>query len=352
MDMIKKLPIVAGFCMMGAAANAQDEPSQAADQADIATAQVVDESLVGEGAPPVERNAAQTIWFDEKRYDAKDYLNKTAHKMGKWFGVTDRDEPARASLRVMMDMHWNEYDGTTVKPRVRGKLKLPTLENRLSLVFGDEDLDVERDGGIHNDSRVVRHADRRFDRSEAREQNSSFGLRWSKFREDLGVETDVDLGVRSDDVFIKMRAEKEWELPKNVDMRFEQVYRYGSKSEHYTLSTLEFSQPQSATRTLTNLTQLNYTSQDTEDLNWGNSFYQQHYWKGKHGRREFSYGIYTGGDIEDKKANLNIYGPYVSYREPVWREWLFLQGDVSYYNNKAEDRDHHVAAFGRVEMVF
>ena len=63
--------------MMGAAANAQDEPSQAADQADIATAQVVDESLVGEGAPPVERNAAQTTWFDEKRYDAKDYLNKT-----------------------------------------------------------------------------------------------------------------------------------------------------------------------------------------------------------------------------------------------------------------------------------
>ncbi|MDO4440936.1 MAG: hypothetical protein Q4B81_02005 [Moraxella sp.] len=304
------------------------------------------------GMPPVPRDETQTTWLDNKRYNAKDYLNKAAHHMDKWFGKTDPSDPAHASLRIMTDVHWNEYDGTTIKPRVRGKLKLPTLENRLSVVFGDDDLDSDNAGGIHNDERAVIRTERRFDRRQSRQENSSLGLRWSRFQENKNIETDVDLGVRSDDIYLKMRAGKRWELPKDVNAYVEQMYRYGSKSEHYALTTLEFSQPQSSSRTLINRTHLHYTHKDTEHLNWANSLYQQHYWQAKHGQREFSYGIYAGGDIEDKKANLNIYGPYVSYRQPVWREWLFLQGDVSYYNNKSENKDHHLGVFGRVEMVF
>ena len=34
-----------------------------------------------------------------------------------------------------MDTTWNKYDGIKIKPRVRGRIKLPTLENRLSLVL-------------------------------------------------------------------------------------------------------------------------------------------------------------------------------------------------------------------------
>lgn len=308
--------------------------------------------LMGEGMPPVVRDETQSTWLDVRRYDAKDYLNKAAHKMDGWFGTTDPSDPARASLRVMVDTHWNEYDGTTVKPRVRGKLKLPTLENRLSLVFGDEDLDIEGQGGVNNDERIVQRTERRFDRRQSRDENSSFGLRWSQFRERTGINTDVDLGVRSDDVFVRVRADKEWQLDHDIKARFDQMYRYGSKSEHSAVSTLEFSQPQSATRALINRTHLAYAHKHTEDLNWGNSFYQQHYWQGKHGTREFGYGLYAGGNIEDKRVNLNVYGPYVSYRQPVWREWLFVQGDVSYYNDKTQDRDRHVGAFGRVEVLF
>lgn len=350
MNIIKQLPIIVGFFALTAAA--QDRPSRMVEQADSAIMKQNSDDVLDESVLVVERNIAQSTWVDDKRYDTKDYLNEIAHRMDKWFGTTDPNEPARASLRVMMDAHWSEYDGTTIKPRVRGKLKLPTLENRLSLVFGDENLDVERDVAIYNDERAIGRANLRFDRHKTREQNTSFGLRWSKFQESLGVDTDVNLGVRSDDIFIKMRAEKEWKLPKNIGIHYEQVYRYGSNSNHYALSTLKFGQPQSATRTLINRTQLNYTKQDTDEVNWNNSLYQQHRWQGKRGHREFSYGIYAGGDIQNKKASINVYGPYVSYRQPVWREWLFLQGNISYYNNKFGGRGYHVGAFGRVEMVF
>ena len=29
----------------------------------------------------------------------------------------------------MVDNYWNEYDNFEIKPRIRGKIKLPTLEN-------------------------------------------------------------------------------------------------------------------------------------------------------------------------------------------------------------------------------
>ncbi|PJO85917.1 hypothetical protein, partial [Salmonella enterica] len=83
--------------------------------------------------------------------------------------------------------HYNEYDGTTVKPRIRGRIKLPTLENRLSVMIGDDDLDLEQGGGIYNDGRAVTYGDSTFDRRQSREDNTSLALRWSKFQDDIGI---------------------------------------------------------------------------------------------------------------------------------------------------------------------
>lgn len=293
-----------------------------------------------------------STWLDNTRDNTKVWLNRTARHMDSWFGKTDPDEPARASIRLMLDTHYNKYDGTTVKPRIRGRIKLPTLENRLSVMIGDENLDLEQGGINSHDGRAVTYGNSTFERRQSRENNTSLALRWSKFQNDIGIKTDADIGLRSSDLYLKLRAEKKWELDYRIDARFEQMYRYGTKSEHYTLSTLEFSQPQSKHRTLANRTHISYAHKDTEETAWSNSLYQQHYLDGKHGTRAFSYGIYTGGDVADKKFELDIYGPYVSYRQPVWRKWLFVQTDISYYNDKNQDRDHHLGVFNRLEMVF
>lgn len=289
-------------------------------------------------------------WVDIHRHHTKRQLNQMAHRMDRWFGKTDPDNPARASLRAMTDVHWSEYENASVKFRVRGKLRLPTLENRLSVVFGDEELESEGHGVINHDGHIFLADDH--DMKQKRDKNSSFGLRWSKLQKDTGVDTDIDLGVHSDDVFVRLRAEKEWQVRPDIKVRFDQMYRYGSRSEHSAASTLQFIHPQSPTRTLINRTHVAYTHKHTEDVHWSDSIYQQHHWQGRHGVRELNYGMYFGGSIENKKADLNAYGPYVSYRQPVWREWLFLQADVSYYNDKSLRRDHHLGAFGRVELVF
>lgn len=149
-----------------------------------------------------------STWLDDTRDDAKNWLNHTAQHVDGWFGVSDLDEPAHASIRLMLDTHYNEYDGTTVKPRIRGRIKLPTLENRLSVMIGDDKLDLEHGGGIHNDGRAITYGNNAFNRRQNREDNTSLALRWSKFQNDIGVDTDADIGLRSDDLYLKLHAQK------------------------------------------------------------------------------------------------------------------------------------------------
>lgn len=305
-------------------------------------------SFANDSQDPPEHNT----WVDSTHKETSGLLNRTARYIDGWFGKAQNNKPARASIRLMLDTHYNEFDGTTVKPRIRGKIKLPTLEHRLSVMIGDDDLDYEHGGGIYNDQRLATPSEHTFDRHQAKEDNTSLALRWSKLQQDMGISTDADIGLRSNDIFVRLQAEKKWKSGK-IDGRAEQMYRYGSKSEHLALSTLEFSQPQSKHRTLYNRSHIIYThKKDNEELGWSNSAYQQHNWQSKYGDKVFSYGVYMGGDIDDKKPTLNTYGPYVSYRQPVWRPWLFIQTDLSYYNNKTQHKDHHMSAFGRIEMVF
>lgn len=289
-------------------------------------------------------------WLDDTHQGTTSWLKRTAHHIDDWFGTTNPNQPARASLRVMLDLRHSD-DGTTIKPRIRGKLRLPTLEQRLSVVIGDDKLDDEQGGGIYNDGRL-NQAGKTFDYKQSQTDNSSLALRWSKFEQDLGIDTDADIGLRSNDLFIRLQGQKRWQMDK-VQGRVEQMYRYGSQSEHFALSTLEFRLPQSTHRTLYNRANISYQHKnDDETISWSNSSYQEHRWQGKHGGHQFSYGLYMGGDIKHKQATLNTYGPYASYRQPIWREWLFIQTDVSFYNDDKQHKKHHLASFGRLEMVF
>ncbi|WP_234395944.1 hypothetical protein [Neisseria wadsworthii] len=89
---------------------------------------------------------------------------------------------------------------------------------------------------------------------------------------------------------------------------------------------------------------------DHEELwTWGNSLYRQH---DLEGMRRLNYGVYTGGDIKNRKAKLNSYGPFAGWRQPVWKDWLFVQTEVNYLNDKKRNRSHHVGALLRFEALF
>jgi hypothetical protein len=126
--------------------------------------------------------------------------------MDNWFGETDPKKPATATLRVLVDNRWNKHDEYDVKPRIRGRVKLPTLEHKLSVVFGDDSLDneLQNNVAITNENPPSANNDKTFDRRQTRDANSSLALRWSQLSDRLPFETDFDLGVRSgDDIYAR-----------------------------------------------------------------------------------------------------------------------------------------------------
>lgn len=294
-------------------------------------------------------------WVDEQYDNVKNTLNEWSHNIDDWIGKTDPNRPASATLRVMLDNEWNRFDGYSIKPRVRAKIKLPALKQHLknlSLVLGDEDLDNQsRDKSqLNRNYREPLPIDKKYDTKQARDDNTSMAIRWSNEAKRLGIETDLDVGIRSGaDAFIRAKASKQWQITEKFGTRLEQIYRYGFNSKHYLRTNFENKFAESERRSLNNHTFLQYTHNHDEELFWANSLYRQHNYTGF---KQLNYGFNVGGDVNSRKFEINHYGPFINWRQPIWRQWLFIQPEVNFYNDRKQNRKHAFGAFFRLEAIF
>ena len=290
-------------------------------------------------------------WVDRKQKDIRDWADDTSVKMDGWFGEVDPEKPATATIRFMLDNYWNKYDQYELKPRIRGKIKLPTLEKKLSVVFGDDSLDDEFNNNIANtNTQPNQDPDKRFSSKQTRDSNGSIALRWSDFSKKLPFETDADIGLRSgDDLYLRLRAEKNWTLNNDFYVNAEQIYRYGSDSENYLRTNLELTHARPNQPFISNQFSLIYADEQDDDLTWQNRTFRQHQF---FAHNNFNYGIYTGGFYNNDQLRLNSWGPFLSWRQPLWREWFYVQGDLNYFNDHREDRSHFLSTMIRLEALF
>lgn len=294
---------------------------------------------------------ADRTWVDRKQFQIRSWADDTSHKIDNWFGETDPEKPASATLRVIVDNSWNKYDGYEIKPRIRGRIKLPTLERQLSLVFGDDSLDNELDNNVAITNENPGNSNNKtLDRQQTRENNSSFALRWSEFSKYLPFKTDLDLGLRSgDDIYLRLKASKDWKLENDFSFHAEQIYRYGIDSKNYLRTNLELTHARPNQAFLSNQLNLTYSDNQDDDLTWDNSLFRQHQFFHEN---SFSYGIYTGGFLNNKDLRLNSWGPFISWRQPLWREWFYVQGNLNYMNDHRDDRSHFISTSIRFEALF
>ena len=294
---------------------------------------------------------ADRTWVDRKQFQIRSWADDTSNKIDNWFGETDPEKPASATLRVIVDNSWNKYDGYEIKPRIRGRIKLPTLERQLSLVFGDDSLDNELDNNVAiTNENPGNSNDKTLDRQQTRENNSSFALRWSEFSKYIPFKTDLDLGLRSgDDIYLRLKASKDWKLENDFSFHAEQIYRYGIDSKNYLRTNLELTHARPNQAFLSNQLNLTYSDNQDDDLTWDNSLFRQHQFFHEN---SFSYGLYTGGFLNNNDLRLNSWGPFVSWRQPLWREWFYVQGNLNYINNHRDDRSHFISTSVRLEALF
>lgn len=297
---------------------------------------------------------AQDTWVDKQHNQASEKVDKLANKINNWFGEPNPNQPASATLRVMLDNTWNTHDGFKVKPRVRGRLKLPVLEEKMSVVFGDDSLDNEYLDGTHNDEMAQPDSSpnkKRFDGKRSREENASLALRWSDLNQNWGLDTDADIGVRSgDDVYGRVKVRKNFQHRPDLNTQVEQLYRYGIDSKHFARSSAEVKKQQNAQTHIANYAHIDYVDNKNEKgWSWGNVAYRQH---DLGGNRRLSYGLQASGAVSGSKNKLNSYGAFVGWRQPIFRPWLFAQTELTYANDRDANRSHYPRGFVRFEAIF
>lgn len=290
-------------------------------------------------------------WVDTNHKEAQFILQKTAKEIDSWFGMPEVQQSAEAQLRILLDTHWDQYNGWILKPRLRGKIKLPALKERLNLVFGDDTIDNELDGAANIASEST-NAPKKLNLRQARRENSSVGLQWELPDQLKDVKTRFSLGLRSGgDIYAKIKVSKEWHHSSIAGTRTEFIYRYGLKSRHYIRSNTEFSY--APTEQAVNSNQFSveyYHNRKTDGWSWANNLSRKHP-TGKD--TWFNYGLHVGGHITNGGVfSINSYGPFAGLRTHLYSDWLFVQPELTYYNDKVGSKNHHVGIMIRLEAQF
>ncbi|MFG0637552.1 selenocysteine synthase [Acinetobacter soli] len=214
------------------------------------------------------------------------------------------------------------------------------LNQRLLEVFGQDSLwqrtqqhyaqPVKRFGKTKKNSKTHR--------AESTAPNP-FSASWSTLSSLLPFSNDLDLGANSSsDVYVQFLAKKKWVLMHHLDLDTEQVFRYGSNSKNYSETNLNLKQKLSDSTLFAS--QFNVTKTQDEDFTWRNTTFHQLSLSGKD---KVTYGVLTSGIYEKQKKDvlLSQWGPYLSWRRPLWRNWLFMQNDLNYTDDLTDQNGYH-----------
>lgn len=245
------------------------------------------------------RTVATALWFDDL------------------FGDWHEDE-ASLLLRLIAEAGWDEEGGPATNLRLRGSAELPNAFTRLRLVISDDDADeAEPEGEVSEALGDFR-------------DSASVALRWIPFS-GLGFKTDVDVGVRSTpEAYVRWRLRQQWLIGSENLLRAGQTFRYGSERRGESVSQLQAERALDADSTLRLATAWRIEEEDTASgFAWSHGLSLQHA-VGDDG--SLSYGWSVGG-ITRPHYQRERHGPWLVWRQSLWRDWLFyeIEPRITYY---------------------
>ena len=209
------------------------------------------------------------------------------------------------------------------------------LSQELMAVFGEDSLwqRAQQPPPLKKLGKVIKHHQSHKSINTPNPVSASWGTisSWLPFNNDL------DLGSNSNtDIYVQFLAKKQWLLPSGLNLDTAQIFRYGSSSKNYAETNLNLTQNFQQQALFS--TQFNLSKTQDEDYTWRNRTFQKLHLLSKD---NLSYGIVSEGDYEKKELRVNQWGPYFSWKRPIWRNWLYMQNDLNYLNVPADKQDNH-----------
>ena len=274
-----------------------------------------------EAAAP-ESNDPKVNWLDGSHGYLTNQTQALANWMDSFFGDTDYDsEQAESVIRIELESDWDSEDGNSFGSKIRGRVHMPRLSKKLSLVFsGDED----EDGSFT-------------DRLPGQEEEDRIGLQFSG-RETSRSRFDYTLGWSNGHLRPGIKYRRQGALSDKTTYRFTERIQYEHEKNVYSLTNFRIS------RLLTNNSIVNWSSrltygERTQGVEWTTQFSLLNRYKTEDERPiAVSYFVSAAG-VTRPDSYTNVYAAGLVYRRQFIRDYLFIEFEPSanYRKLTAED---------------
>lgn len=284
----------------------------------------------GESGPPAE--APRQHWADASYEYLTTRADRLAQRIDSFFAEPDTErESADSVLRLMGEYEWDEDSGTDTKVRLRGKVDLPELDRRLSIVLGEDD-DFRRDVGPPGER-----------------QDSSVGLQYRiaerpYSRLNFSVGTNASLEFRS---ALRYR----YQQPIGEDLRFRLTERlYFKEDDGFgTLTRTDLDYHLGEQRIVRLTGEVDY-GEETDGAEWATRL--SYYLMADERKALSGFGAVSGRT--DPGPFTDAYALGVRYRRSVFRPWMFVELEPSHQWRKSgpdEPREPAWVVTFRVEFL-
>lgn len=246
-------------------------------------------------------------WLDQSQAAASNYVNSFAKTVDRFFGEPRSDlEAAYSTLRISTEYFWHQTNHSDTKLRIRGKIHLPIANERISLLFTED----EGEGKDFYDQTNVENLS---------QESTNANLQFNLF-DSLKNRLDIRFGLRSS-LQGKASIRYRHELPSGdtVQHRFINTFYFVDGDGFGSLSRYE----------------LDKALTSTSLLRWSNDFRMEENFSGAQWGSRISYSR----QVSDQTAlsyyfNLNgltapkyisAYGVGFRIRKNIGRPWLFAE---------------------------
>jgi len=251
------------------------------------------------------------LWLDNMHQSITSSVNTSALWFDEFFAIEEfaRREGAHGEARIRLGWEPRSRDMIEFNTRLKLRVKLPNLKNRVELVLSDYDYDDDRP---NNDIQASGNDD------FVKQDRFSLALRWRSSPES-GLSYRVGVG-RHLQAFVKSRYRNSHLLTNNTTLRWE------TSAHMYSNDGLgaDFSW------------QVGYNATDYSIFRWNNSFYfrdRTNDWLWRHSLQKLTQfdeknaliaGVYIEG-LSRPNYRLEEYLVSLRWRKNILRKWLFYE---------------------------
>ena len=275
-------------------------------------------------------------WIDSSRDYVIDQADSLAYWMNDFFGnVRTEEEAPYSTLRLRIEQEWDEEDHFDSDVKLRGKVHLPNLNKRLSLLFSEED-----SGATGTDDLLI----------DERDTPDDVSLQYeARKRERYRV--DFRLGLRSS-LHPKASVRYRYEYPLNETLlgTFSEEVLYLSDDGFASKTRIELDKVLDEQRLLQWHNKIDW-EEISSGVQWSSSLSLD---RKLSERRAYAYFISMDGRTEPENIVHN-YAVGIRYRQNIFRPWLFAEVQPSYRWSKEEPglpRENAFLVLFRLEVVF